>query len=77
MLHWGEVTAMRTPVLKEAQAPYALTIDDATLAEGPVVTSNPPLHSLKFSFILLLGRDVLNHFYVRLNGPKLAFDLSL
>ena len=27
---------MRTLVLKEAQAPYALTIDDATLAEGPV-----------------------------------------
>ena len=26
---------------------------------------------------ILLGRDVLNHFYARLNGPKLTFDLSL
>jgi hypothetical protein len=26
---------------------------------------------------VLLGRDVLNHFYARLNGPELAFDLSL
>lgn len=24
----------------------------------------------------LLGRDVLNHFYARLNGPDLMFDLS-
>lgn len=24
----------------------------------------------------LLGRDVLNHFYARLNGPELTFDLS-
>jgi hypothetical protein len=24
----------------------------------------------------LLGRDVLNHFYARLNGPDLTFDLS-
>jgi hypothetical protein len=26
---------------------------------------------------VLLGRDVLNHFYARLNGPELTFDLSL
>jgi hypothetical protein len=26
---------------------------------------------------VLLGRDVLNHFYARLNGPDLAFDLSV
>ncbi len=26
---------------------------------------------------VLLGRDVLNHFYIHLNGPKLTFDLSL
>ena len=26
---------------------------------------------------MLLGRDVLNHFYARLNGPELTFDLSL
>lgn len=26
---------------------------------------------------VLLGRDVLNHFYVRLNGPELTFDLNL
>ncbi len=25
----------------------------------------------------LLGRDVLNYFYARLNGPDLTFDLSL
>ena len=25
----------------------------------------------------LLGRDVLNYFYTRLNGPDLTFDLSL
>ncbi len=25
---------------------------------------------------VLLGRDVLNHFYARLNGPELMFDLS-
>jgi predicted aspartyl protease len=25
----------------------------------------------------LLGRDVLNHFYARLNGPDLTFDLHL
>lgn len=25
----------------------------------------------------LLGRDILNHFYVHLNGPELNFDLSL
>lgn len=25
---------------------------------------------------VLLGRDVLNHFYARLNGPDLMFDLS-
>jgi len=25
---------------------------------------------------VLLGRDVLNHFYARLNGPELTFDLS-
>jgi predicted aspartyl protease len=25
---------------------------------------------------ILLGRDVLNHFYARLNGPELTFDLS-
>lgn len=25
---------------------------------------------------MLLGRDVLNHFYARLNGPDLMFDLS-
>lgn len=25
----------------------------------------------------LLGRDVLNHFYARLNGPALTFNLSL
>ncbi len=24
----------------------------------------------------LLGRDVLNHFYARLNGPELTFDLN-
>lgn len=26
---------------------------------------------------VLLGRDVLNYFYTRLNGPDLTFDLSL
>jgi predicted aspartyl protease len=26
---------------------------------------------------VLLGRDVLNHFYVQLNGPDLTFDLRL
>lgn len=26
---------------------------------------------------VLLGRDVLNHFYLHLNGPELTFDLSL
>lgn len=26
---------------------------------------------------VLLGRDVLNHFYTHLNGPDLTFDLSL
>jgi predicted aspartyl protease len=26
---------------------------------------------------MLLGRDVLNHFYARLNGPELTFDLGL
>ena len=26
---------------------------------------------------VLLGRDVLNYFYARLNGPDLTFDLSL
>jgi len=25
----------------------------------------------------LLGRDILNHFYIHLNGPELTFDLSL
>ena len=25
---------------------------------------------------MLLGRDVLNHFYARLNGPELTFDLN-
>jgi hypothetical protein len=25
----------------------------------------------------LLGRDVLNHFYIHLNGPELTFNLSL
>lgn len=25
----------------------------------------------------LLGRDVLNHFYISLNGPDLTFDLQL
>jgi predicted aspartyl protease len=25
---------------------------------------------------VLLGRDVLNHFYIHLNGPELTFDLS-
>jgi len=25
---------------------------------------------------VLLGRDVLNHFYVKLNGPELTFDFS-
>jgi predicted aspartyl protease len=27
--------------------------------------------------LILLGRDVLNYFYARLNGPELTFDLSL
>lgn len=26
---------------------------------------------------ILLGRDVLNQFYVKLNGPELTFDMSL
>lgn len=26
---------------------------------------------------ILLGRDVLNHFYLHLNGPELTFNLSL
>ena len=26
---------------------------------------------------ILIGRDVLNRFYARLNGPELTFDLSL
>jgi hypothetical protein len=26
---------------------------------------------------VLLGRDILNHFYIQLNGPDLTFDLSL
>ena len=26
---------------------------------------------------MLIGRDVLNHFYAKLNGPELTFDLSL
>jgi len=26
---------------------------------------------------VLLGRDILNYFYVQLNGPKLTFNLSL
>jgi hypothetical protein len=26
---------------------------------------------------VLLGRDILNHFYVQLNGPELTFSLSL
>ena len=26
---------------------------------------------------VLLGRDVLNHFYTHLNGPDLDFDLRL
>ena len=26
---------------------------------------------------VLLGRDILNYFYARLNGPDLTFDLSL
>ena len=25
----------------------------------------------------LLGRDVLNHFYIHLNGPELTFNLSI
>jgi len=25
---------------------------------------------------VLLGRDVLNRFYIRLNGPDLTFDMS-
>ncbi len=25
----------------------------------------------------LIGRDILNHFYARLNGPELTFDLRL
>jgi hypothetical protein len=26
---------------------------------------------------VLLGRDILNYFYIQLNGPELTFDLSL
>jgi hypothetical protein len=26
---------------------------------------------------VLLGRDILNYFYIKLNGPDLTFDLSL
>ena len=26
---------------------------------------------------VLLGRDVLNHFYIHLNGPELTFDLNV
>lgn len=26
---------------------------------------------------VLLGRDILNYFYIQLNGPDLTFDLSL
>jgi hypothetical protein len=26
---------------------------------------------------VILGRDVLNHFYIQLNGPELTFDVSL
>ena len=26
---------------------------------------------------VLLGRDILNNFYVQLNGPELTFEMSL
>jgi hypothetical protein len=26
---------------------------------------------------VLLGRDILNHYYIQLNGPELTFNLSL
>jgi len=32
----GQVTVVKTLILKETQAPYTLTLDEATLAEGPV-----------------------------------------
>lgn len=43
----------------------------------------PATHSRRLEVILileqyvLLGRDVLNHFYARLNGPDLTFDISV
>ncbi len=83
---------MKTLILKETQALYTLTLDEATLAEGPVrvlwgeqtigvlVATQVRFRRLEVIAFpeeyMLLGRDVLNHFYARLNGPDLMFDLS-
>jgi len=36
VLYSAQVTPMKTLVLKEAQAPYTLTLDESALSEGPV-----------------------------------------
>jgi hypothetical protein len=53
-----------------AVATYALALNVANARfRIEVIAINEPY--------VLLGRDVLNHFYTRLNGPDLTFDLSL
>ena len=60
---------MKTLTLREAQALYdVLDTSQATLEPILVERDGQPY--------VLLGRDVLNYFYARLNGPDLAHDLS-
>jgi hypothetical protein len=89
---------MKTVTLKEAQAPYTLNVDAATLAEGPVrvlrgeqtlgVLVPPDEYEAFCAWRNRQQRRApaqpgheqfereLNHFYARLNGPDLTFDLS-
>jgi len=50
---------------------YIITLELAgTQAQHLEVIAIPEDH-------MLIGRDILNHFYTKLNGPELTFDLSL
>jgi predicted aspartyl protease len=46
-----------------------IEIDSARFKVYEVVATHEPY--------ALLGRDILNYFYVRLNGPELTLDVSL
>jgi hypothetical protein len=86
----ADVSAIPTKVIEQLGLPIAkkLIVKGYDDIPTPVFTYNILLEVAQVQFgnlrviatpraYVILGRDVLNHFYIHLNGPELTFDLSV